>query len=112
MRKMIFLAIITFCSFQMTAQQGNKPSMQVKNEIEVLKNADLNLSDIQISRITQVLIGEEQILSRNLRVLEGNKSLIAQRTKELKLNKVINIKGSLTEQQAEKFDALKLADKF
>jgi hypothetical protein len=40
MRKIIFLAIITFCSFQMTAQQGNKPSMQVKNEIEVLKNAD------------------------------------------------------------------------
>jgi len=112
MRKMIFLAIITLCSFQMTAQQGNKPSMQVKNEIEVLKNADLNLSDIQILRITQVLIGEEQILTNNLRVLEGNKSLIAQRTKELKLNKVINIKGALTEQQAEKFDALKLADKF
>ncbi len=112
MRKMIFLAIITFCSFQMTAQQGNKPSMQVKNEIEVLKNADLNLSDIQILRITQVLMGEEQILTKNLRVLEGNKSLIAQRTKELKLNKVINIKGALTEQQAEKFDALKLADKF
>ena len=112
MRKMIFLAIITLCSFQMTAQQANKPSMQVKNEIEVLKNADLNLSDIQILRITQVLIGEEQILTKNLRVLEGNKSLIAQRTKELKLNKVINIKGALTEQQAEKFDALKLADKF
>ncbi len=111
MRKMIVFALVILCSLQMKAQQGNQPSSQVKKEIEVLKNADLNLSDLQISRITQVLIGEEQILNKNLHVMEGNKSLISQRTKELKTNKVINIKGALTEQQSQKFDALKLGDK-
>ena len=94
------------------AQTQNQPSKQVLSEIQVLTKADLNLSDIQISRITSVLTAQEQLLARNAEALKGNKSVVDQRMKELKANKISNIKGALTPQQLEKFNALKLEEKF
>ncbi len=112
MKKILLITSIFLCSIQMIAQTSNQVSVQVAKEIEILKKSDLNLSDIQLSRITTVLIGEEQILKRNNHALEGNKSALSQRALELKNSKIRNIKGAMTEQQAEKFDALKLAEKF
>ena len=112
MKKILLITSIFLCSIHMIAQTSNQVSVQVAKEIEILKKSDLNLSDIQLSRITTVLIGEEQILKRNNHALEGNKSASSQRALELKNSKIRNIKGAMTEQQAEKFDALKLAEKF
>ena len=112
MKQIILMAGFFLCSLGMTAQNSNSISTQVSKEIEILRKADLNLSDIQISRITQVLVGQEQIQNRNNQALEGNKAVLAQRAAELRNSKIQNMKGAMTEQQIEKFDALKLADKF
>jgi hypothetical protein len=106
-----FIALL-FSVTALFAQTQNQPSKQVLNEIQILTKADLNLSDIQISRITSVLMAQEQILVRNAHSLEGNKTVVDQRMKELKANKISNIKGALTPQQLEKFNALKLEEKF
>ena len=105
----IFLAFISFTSLAFAQNQA--PSAKVKNQIAVLKNADLNLSEVQISRITTVLIGEEQNAIRAIKSVEGNKSLLEKRLQALKDSQINNIKGAMTPQQVERFDALKLADK-
>ncbi len=87
------------------------PSAAVKKQIDILKSADLNLTDVQLGRITTVLIGEEQNSIKVLKAVEGNKSLLEMRLKEIKEHKVSNIKGAMSPQQVEKFDVLKLADK-
>jgi hypothetical protein len=47
-----------------------------------------------------------------IKSFDGNKSLIEARIAELKIYTINNIKGAMTPQQIEKFDAIKLAEKF
>ena len=112
--KKIVLIIILFVAVLSgaNAKQALQPSETVKKEIAIFKKADLNLSDIQLYRITTVLMAEDQHLQRNKSAAEGNKAVMETRLKELKANKIKNLKGALTDQQAIKFDALKLADQF
>lgn len=115
MKHLFFLAFVLFFSVNLMNAQGqtsNEPSDHVKSELAILKKADLNLTDRQVARITSVLMAQEAIETRNLKAVEGNKSVVEQRMKDLKANKINNIKGALTEQQVEKFNALKLDDKF
>ena len=104
-----FLLMATFANAQ---KNGVPPSDNVKKQIEILKSADLGLTDIQISRITTVLMGEESNQQRLEKTFEGNKSQLDLRMKEFRAVKIGNIKGAMNDAQAEKFDALKLADKF
>lgn len=110
MKKIVLLFGFIACLFTVKAQQNDLP-INVKKQIEVLKKADLNLSDVQLSRITTVLIGKDQSYQKMLKALEGNKSLLQTRTAEYKADLQSNIKGAMSPQQAEKFDALKLGDK-
>ena len=113
MKRTLFTIVLAFVFFFVNAQTStNQPSAKVLHELSILKTADLNLSDVQIERITAVLSSQDQIYQKNMKVLEGNKSLLAQRIKELKEIKINNVKGALTEKQVEKFNALKLADQF
>lgn len=115
MKNYIILLFLLIATTQFSkAQTQNAPAVteQVKKELAILQKADLNLTDRQISRITAVLMSQEQIEARNLKALEGNKSAIEQRLKDIKANKINNLKGALTEQQIEKFNALKLEEKF
>lgn len=105
----IFLAFITLSNLSIA--QVQEPSSKVKAQIAVLKHAELNLSDVQLSRITTVLIGEEQNAERSIKSIEGNKSLLEKRLQALKENQINNIKGAMTPQQVKKFEDLKLADK-
>lgn len=100
------LALTTFVEAQVQT-----PSAKVKSQIAVLEAADLNLSDVQLSRITTVLIGEEQNAAKSIKAVEGNKSLQEKRIQAMKENQINNIKGAMTPQQVEKFNTLKLADK-
>ncbi len=113
MKKLLFSFIaILFISTQTFAQNADlKPSPKVQKEIEILKKADLGLTDIQIHRITYVLIGEESNYKRVEKAFEGNKTQLEIYSKELFQNKISNIKGSMTPPQAEKFDQMKLEDK-
>jgi hypothetical protein len=110
MKKIILSLSLIACLFTVKAQQ-NELSVTVKKQIEVLKKADLNLSNEQLSRITTVLISKDLGYQKMLKALEGNKSLIQTRTAEYKADIFSNIKGAMSPQQAEKFDALKLSDK-
>lgn len=112
MKKIFFTLVVLFTTVFAYAQLNTTPSEAVKAQVEILKKADLNLTEIQIGRITTVLIGEESNETRIRKALEGNKSLLETRLAELKEHKIQNIKGAITPAQAEKFDALKLADKF
>jgi hypothetical protein len=112
--KKIF-SIVAFCciAFVASAQvNGALPSEKVKKEIAILKNADLGLTDVQISRLTVVLMGEESNYLRMEKALEGNKAQMELRMKDLHVNKISNIKGTMNEAQAEKFDSKKLSEKF
>ena len=112
--KKIF-SIVSFCllSFVGTAQvMGAQPSEKVKKEVAILKSADLGMTDIQLSRVTVVLMGEESNYLRMENAREGNKAQLEQRMKDMRANKISNIKGTMTDAQAEKFDAMKLGDKF
>jgi|688.fasta_scaffold1697672_1 hypothetical protein len=111
MKKLLTILGFLFLGNVVFAQATNTPSATVKKQIEVLKNADLNLTDVQLGRITTVLMGEEQNSVKVLKAVEGNKSLLEMRLKEIKDHKISNIKGAMSPQQVEKFDALKLADK-
>ena len=104
----IVLILISFVSFS----QNKTMSQRVKKQIEVLKKADLNLTDIQLSRITIVLINDDENYQKMIKSFDGNKSLIEARIAELKIYTINNIKGAMTPQQIEKFDAIKLAEKF
>lgn len=115
MKHLFFLAFVLFFSINIINAQtptSNEPSEHVKSELAILKKADLNLTDRQVARITAVLMSQETIETRNMKAVEGNKSVAEQRMKDLKANKINNIKGALTDQQVEKFNALKLEDKF
>lgn len=112
MKKILSIAAFICFTLVMNAQHGAVPSENVKKEIAILKNADLDLTDVQLNRISTVLIGEEANKIRVQKALEGNKSQLELRMKDLHANKIGNIKGGMSPQQAEKFDALKLADKF
>lgn len=105
----IFLAFISLTSLAFAQNQA--PSEKVKTQIAILKNANLNLSEVQLSRITTVLIGEEQNAARAIKAVEGNKALLEKRMQALKDNQINNIKGAMTPQQVQKFEELKLADK-
>jgi hypothetical protein len=110
MKKILFLLGFITCLFNVQAQQ-NELSANVKKQIDVLKKADLNLSDVQLSRITTVLVGKDISYQKMLKALEGNKSLLQTRIAEYKADVESNIKGAMSPQQAEKFDALKLVEK-
>ncbi len=107
----LFFALI--CISLASFAQGNQaPSAKVKQQMDILRKADLNLNEIQLGRIQTVLIGEEVNAARALKALEGNKTLQEKRLQEMKQNQINNVKGAMSPQQAEKFDALHLADKF
>lgn len=110
MKKITLILGLVVCLFHAQAQQ-NELSANVKKQIEVLKKSDLNLTDVQLSRITMVLTAKDQNYQKMLKTLAGNKSLLQTRTEEYKADIQSNIKGAMTPQQAEKFDALKLGDK-
>ncbi len=110
MKNILLILGFLACVFTVQAQQ-NELSNNVKKQLEVLKKADLNLSDVQLSRITTVLVGKDASFQKMLKALEGNKSLLQTRTAEYKADIQSNIKGAMSPQQAEKFDALKLGDK-
>ena len=104
----IVLILISIVSFS----QNKTMSQRVKKQIEILKKADLNLTDIQLSRITIVLTNEDSNYQKIIKAFEGNKSVLEAKTAEIKLYTINNIKGAMTPQQIEKFDAIKLAEKF
>ena len=110
MKNLITILFLVFACNLANAQK-DKMSENVKKQIELLKKADLNLSDIQLTRITHVLVSDEQIIMKNKKSFESNKPLLESKLAEIKLYRINNIKGAMTPQQAEKFDALKLADK-
>jgi len=112
MKTITYLLLFLFAGLAGMAQNKDQVSDAVLKEVEILKKADLNMSPVQLQRVTSVLVGQEQIKERNLKVLQGNKSVQEQKLKELKENKIMNIKGTLTPQQVEKFNALHLEDKF
>lgn len=89
-----------------------KMSERVTKEIAVLQKADLNLSDMQLSRITIVLNSLDENYTKTMKTFEGNKSVQSQRLAEIQVQKVNNIKGVLTPSQLEKFNALKLESQF
>jgi|688.fasta_scaffold50143_4 hypothetical protein len=104
----LVLLLVTVVSFA----QNTTMSQRVKKQIDLLKKADLNLSDVQLSRITIVLINDDENYQKMIKSFDGNKSLIEARIAELKIYTINNIKGAMTPQQIEKFDAIKLAEKF
>ncbi|HMN32712.1 MAG TPA: hypothetical protein PKA54_05010 [Chitinophagaceae bacterium] len=111
-KRLISFIAILFISTQSFAQNADlKPSLKVQKEIEVLKKADLGLTEIQLHRITYVLIGEESNYKRIEKAFEGNKTQLEIYSNELFQNKINNIKGTMTPPQAEKFDQMKLVDK-
>lgn len=110
MKKILSLFLVLSISVLSFAQQ-KELSNRVKKQIEILKNPSLGLNDVQLSRITLVLINEDQILEKNLKAVSGNKSQMELRTKELHNNLINNVKGGMTTLQAETFDKLKLGDK-
>lgn len=107
----LFIALIFMCLNIVFAQKPQNPSENVKKELAVLQKADLNLSETQVYRITAVLMAQEQLYKENVKLLEGNKAVLETRLKELKANKISNVRGAMTDQQAAKFDALKLEEK-
>lgn len=112
MKKIVLIfAFLFMCLNMVFAQKQQNPSDKVKNELAVLQKADLNLSDVQVVRITTVLTASEQLYMENMKLLEGNKAVLQTRLKELKANKISNVRGAMTDQQVVKFDALKLEEK-
>jgi hypothetical protein len=103
----IILILISFVSFS----QNNAITKRVKKQIEIIKKADLNLTELQLSRITMVLSNEDANLQKNINSFEGNKIALEVRIAEMNTNSMNNIKGAMTPQQIEKFDAIKLAEK-
>jgi|LakMenE18May11ns_1017448.scaffolds.fasta_scaffold9701268_2 hypothetical protein len=111
MKKLILSAILVFVASIMFAQTNKeKLSNNVLQQIEVLKSSGLNLNDIQIRRITTVLISEDEVRARFEKTLAGNKSLLETKLVECKANLINNVKGGMTVQQVEKFDAIHLGD--
>lgn len=107
----LLIATIFMCLNMVFAQKPQNPSEKVKGELAVLQKADLNLSDMQVYRITAVLMASDQLYKENVKLLEGNKAVLETRLKELKANKISNVRGAMTDQQVTKFDALKLEEK-
>jgi len=113
MKKYLFLLLAVAATFICNAQSNSqKVSANVAKEIEILKNSDLKLNEIQLNRITTVLIGEEQKLTRIQTMFAGNKTQLEQSLTEYKKHKMLNIKGAMTDLQKEKFDESKMEQKF
>ena len=113
MKKYLFLILALTATF-ISKGQSNSPkvSEKVAKEIEILKNSDLKLNENQLYRITTVLVGEEQKLTRIQAMLAGNKIQLEQNLIEYKKHKILNIKGAMTDLQKEKFDEAKMEQKF
>ncbi len=111
MKKIIFLSFLLCASVFISQAQTQQPSAKVQQEVELIRKADLGLTDVQISRLTTVLMGEEKNLEMSMKALEGNKGQQETRLKLHHDNKIRNIKGVMSAAQVEKFDALKLGDK-
>lgn len=110
MKNLICISFLIFVSNFVNAQDL-KLSNNVKNELEILKKANLNLSDIQISRITHILQSDEEIVIRNKKTYNGNKVMLEEKLAEIKKYRINNILGAMTPLQAEKFVQQKLEDK-
>lgn len=112
MKKVLFTLSLILTSYLMFAQTSNMPiSPAVKNQVEVLKKSDLKLSDAQLSRITTVLIAENDKVEKSKQMLEANAPQLQKRLELLKNIMITNIKGGMTPLQIQKFDAAKLGDK-
>lgn len=112
MKKILFTLSLLFASLFMFAQGSNQNLPDaVKKQVEILKTSDLKLSDVQLSRITTVLIAENDKVEKSKKMLETNNPQLQQRLQLLKEIMVRNVKGAMTPLQVEKFDAAKLAEK-
>ncbi len=112
MKKIVnFLFLFTLSVSTVFGQVNSTPSKEVLNKIEILKNANLQLSDVQIGRITTVLMGEEQNELRIKKAMEGNKSQLDIRLQEHKQHVISNIKGAMTPFQVELFEKQQLESK-
>jgi len=110
--KKLFLSLVLLATTQfIQAQTNNNLPEKVKNQVEVLKNSDLKLSDAQLSRITSVLVAENDKVVKSQMMLEGNPSALHTRMVELKKVMITNIQGGMTPLQVEKFDLEHLGDK-
>jgi len=107
----VLLCLLFGSSIHFAQSTSNEVPKEIKQKIEILRNAGLGLTDVQLSRITYVLIGEEKNITKNIQTLEGNKGLQQSRMKELQAQKIMNIKGTMNQTQIEKFDLLKLSEK-
>jgi hypothetical protein len=113
MKKMLFIFSLILFSSVVTYAQGNaKPSKEVMQKVEILKAANLQLSEVQLGRITTVLMGEESNEMRIRKALEGNKSQLELRLIEHKQHVINNLKGAMTPYQVELFEKQQLENKF
>jgi hypothetical protein len=112
MKKFLLAIIVVATSFISIAQSGNIPSNEVVKKILLLKDAGLNLSDMQLSRITTVLMTNEDMIAKNKKKLADNPTILAKRLAELRENTLNNVRGAMTPKQVEKFDAEKMDEKF
>ncbi len=107
---LLFVCFVSLFSWANAQQNALPPA--VKNQLEALKHPNLNLNEVQLSRIAYVLEMEYQNALKIQKTFEGNKSVLDARLKEHKEHIINNIKGAITPTQAEIFDNLKLAEKF
>ena len=114
MKPFSFLLIALFFVVNTTQAQVDKKqlSANVVREIALLKKADLNLTEVQLSRITLLLNSFDEMSDKTMKTLEGNKAAQKSRLDEIKKSKINNVRGAMTPQQVEKFDALQLENQF
>lgn len=113
MKKIVLTSAVLFTTL-MTFAQGSQASdlpEAVKKQVAVLKSSDLKLSEVQLARITTVLVAENDKVEKSKKMLEANNQQLNERLKLLKEIMIQNVKGGMTPLQAEKFDAEKLGDK-
>lgn len=112
MKKILFTLSILFSSLFMFSQGSQQVVPEtVKNQVAILKASDLKLTDVQLSRITTVLIAENDKLERSKKAVGINNQQLQERMKLHKEVMIKNIKGAMTPLQVEKFDIGKLGDK-
>ena len=112
MKHLIYSIALLFMSIATMAQSSSQPIPEkVKQQLEILKSSDLNLTDVQIGRITTVLTAENQKVERMSKINESNQAKLQEDKKTLKAIMINNLKGAMTPLQVEKFDTAKLAEK-
>ncbi len=104
MKKSILLLTVIFFSLTSVFAQNSK------NDIDLLKK-ELNISDVQVARISLVIDEHNKIVAKTETAFEGNKSVLQSRLQKLHDLKVMNVKGALTPAQQELFDQKKLGEK-